>query len=113
MSAKKLTKKDIEEIRKLASKLPQVITVTVSFAEEGGFCAEIKSLENISTEGETFPELIEMINDAALTYFEVPRKFLPYMPAYLPSIALAKKIGLISTTSRALSDRGRFSLAYA
>lgn len=55
-------------------------------SEDGGFAAEILSYPRTFTEANTFSELIEMVNDALYTYFDVPEKYVSFMPTYLPSL---------------------------
>lgn len=90
----KLTPEDIKEIKAFRAKFPEKIGVLVHPAEEGGFCAEIEDFLGAVTEAETLAELIEMVNDAVATILEVPRKYLPYMPTYLPPVKLAQELGV-------------------
>lgn len=69
---------------------PREINVGVSRSEEGIFLAHINTFKGIFTEGKTFLELMEMVNDAMRTYFEIPEKYLSYMPSYIPSMELAQ-----------------------
>jgi predicted RNase H-like HicB family nuclease len=81
---------EIQEINKLRDLFPNEISVNVSRGENGEFLAKINTFKGIYTEGKTFLELMEMINDAVKTYFEVPEKYLSYMPSYIPPISLAQ-----------------------
>lgn len=89
-----LTLKDQKEITRLRRLFPQEITVRAHRSEDGGFCAEILAYPGCFTEGDTFSELIEMINDAMMTYFEVPEKYISFMPNYLAPLAMAQKFGV-------------------
>lgn len=89
-----LTQKDRAAIRELTKRFPQRVTVHVARAKEGGFVAEVEEFPGCITQAETFAELIEMVNDAIATILEVPRKYLPYVPAYMPPISLAKKLNV-------------------
>lgn len=93
----KLTKKDTREVNHLVSLFPDKIVVDVARAEEGGFVAEIKTYPGCFTQGETFSELIAMVNDCLYTYFEVPEEYVHYMPEYLAPISLAEKLGIVPT----------------
>ncbi|HET6844941.1 MAG TPA: hypothetical protein VFK06_25140 [Candidatus Angelobacter sp.] len=75
-----------ETVFKLRSLFPQEITVNVRRSEDGGFSAEILSYPNIFTEADTFSELMEMVNDALYTYFDVPEAHVSFMPTYLPPV---------------------------
>jgi len=35
-----------------------------------------------------------MVSDAAISYFEVPGKYAPFVANYLPTIELAQKLGI-------------------
>lgn len=61
--------------RSLESKynFPKSIKVNVSKSSYG-YTAVVESLPGCVTHAKNFPELIESVNDAILTYFEVPRK---------------------------------------
>lgn len=87
---KKITKEEIKKINKLRSLFPSQIIAKVHRSESGKFCAEIITYPGCFTEADTFLGLIEMVNDAIRTYFEVPEKYLSFMPDYLPSIELAQ-----------------------
>jgi predicted RNase H-like HicB family nuclease len=67
--------------------------------EDGTFLARIDTIRGCRTEGDNFSELIEMVNDAVKTYFEVPGKLLPYMPNYVPSIKVAQKLDVFPVKS--------------
>jgi predicted RNase H-like HicB family nuclease len=71
-----------KEIIKFQSLFLQEIDVAMNPSEDGGFSAEILSYPGMFTEAETFPELIEMIDDALYTYFEIPEALIPFMPLF-------------------------------
>ncbi|MCR4328681.1 MAG: type II toxin-antitoxin system HicB family antitoxin [Patescibacteria group bacterium] len=78
----KISKKQIVEINRLRGLFPKSIRVRVERSADGGFCAEVKTFPGCVTEANTFSELIEMVNDAVRTYFEVPERLVSYMPIY-------------------------------
>ena len=84
-------KKQLLEINKLRHLFPKTIGVNVRRSKDGGFIASIKTFPGCATQADSFSELIEMVNDAARTYFEIPKKFLAYMPTYLPPLKVAQK----------------------
>jgi len=88
----KLSSKEKEKIMKLRAQFPKKINVSINSAEEGGFWATINNFQGCHTQGETFCELIEMINDCLYTYFGVPLKYLSYRPVYLPPFSVAAKM---------------------
>lgn len=90
----KMDKKDIKKIKELRKLFPSEICVSVIRSEDGKFCAEIKNYLNCFTEASSFSELIEMINDAVRTYFEIPKKYISFMPNYFPSIETAQKFNI-------------------
>ena len=89
-----LSQEDTKEINRLRSLFPAEIEVRVRRSADGGFVAEILTFPGIITEAETFSELIEMINDAVMNYFEVPEKYAPFVANYIPSIAMARQFGI-------------------
>lgn len=93
----KLAQKQIREINRFRSLFPDKITVSVARAEEGGFVAEIATYPGCFTQGETFSELIVMVNDCIYTYFDVPEEYIPFMPEYLAPVTLAERLGILPT----------------
>lgn len=68
-------------------KLPDSIKVTVTKSKKG-FCAFLDDYSGCMTVAKNFGELIENVNDAILTYFEVPRNEaekidILYLPEFL------------------------------
>ena|SRR2546428_1387094 len=53
--------------------LPDVIRVNLTKSKNGGFTAVLVDYPGCITYADTPSELVENINDAVLTYFEVPR----------------------------------------
>lgn len=88
----KLTKKDIEKIIHLRGLFPPKIEVKVRRSVDGGFYAEVLNSPGCFTEADTLSELIEMVNDAMRSYFEIPQIYISYMPNYLPPIKLAQDL---------------------
>ncbi len=86
--------KEEEKINKYRKLLPKSIEVFVKPCEEGGFYAEIKTFPGCHTQAETFSELIEMVNDAVITFLEIPRKYIPFMKTYMPPVSLAQCFNL-------------------
>jgi predicted RNase H-like HicB family nuclease len=82
--ADSLTQVQEKEIRDLRSRFANPINVEVTRPAEGGFVADIKTFPGCFTEADSFSSLIEMINDAIRTYFEVPEKYAEFMPTYMP-----------------------------
>ncbi len=99
----KLTKKDIKEINRLRSLFPKLVKVQVDRSNDGGFCAEVKTFPGCFTEANTFSELIEMVNDAVNTYLDIPRKFQPYTPTYIPPVDVAKKLDIFPVREKSSS----------
>ncbi len=89
---KKLSQRDVDRIQKLRAVFPPEILARTHRSEDGGFSAEVVTFPGCITEGDTFSELIEMINDAVRTYLEVPERYSPYTPSYLPSIEMAQQL---------------------
>jgi predicted RNase H-like HicB family nuclease len=97
---KKLTAKDNKEIYRLRSLFPSEVTVRVNRSQDGGYYSEVLSFPNCFTEADTFSELVEMINDAIKTYFEVPAKYISYMPTYIFPIEMAQHLDAFPVRKR-------------
>jgi len=95
-----MTPKEIQKINELRDLFPREINVSVSRSEGGIFLARVNTFKGIVTEGKTFIELMEMINDAVRTYFEIPEKYLSYMPSYIPSMGLAQSLEEFPATEK-------------
>ena len=85
------------EIYRLRELFPHEVEVRVRRSHDGGFVAEILTFKGLLTDAETFSELIEMINDAVITYFEIPKEYVSYMPNYVPPLAIAQEFGAFPT----------------
>lgn len=85
---------------------PREIDAKIQRSEDGGFVAEILTFGgHLYTEAETFSELIEMVNDATLTYFEIPRRYAPFMPNYIPPLKTAQEFGIFPVFKKAKEVR--------
>lgn len=69
-------------------------------SKDGDFVTEVLTFPGVIIEADTFSELIEMINDAAITYFEIPKKYVSFMANYLPSLELAQKLGIFPVVKK-------------
>lgn len=83
---------EIKKINKFRAVFPKEISISIARDESGTFLAQIDTFKGLATEGNSFSELIEMVNDAVKTYFEIPREFLPYMPNYVPPLDIVQKL---------------------
>lgn len=93
---RKLTNEEMLSLQKLVEQFPREILVKTSFAEEGGFNAEILvNNETLYTSADSISELIGMINDAVRTYFEVGEKLVPFMPEYIPPTSVMQQLGFL------------------
>lgn len=86
----KLTTNDKKEIYRLRALFPGNVGVRVRRSKDGGFFAEVTTFPGVLTEADTFSELIGMVNDAVMTYFEVPRRYVSFMPSYIPPLRAAQ-----------------------
>lgn len=92
-------KPSIVEIAAYQHKLPHTIEVEANYDELTKFwTAKVIKLEGkkpkglIITEAKTVDRLVEMVNDAVLTYLDFPEYMKSSMPALLPEdIGFAKK----------------------
>ena len=89
-----LTPKNKQQINGLRGLFPREITIQILRSEDGGFSAEVITFPGTITEADTFSELIEMVNDAVYTNFEVPENYKAFMPTYLPTIETAQKFNV-------------------
>lgn len=89
-----LSQEDIKAIHRFRSLFPSELEVRVRRSEDGGFFAEILTFPNVITEADTFSELIDMVNDAVLTYFEVPNQYVSFVPNYIPPLNVAQEFGV-------------------
>ena len=80
-------KKSEREYLEYIMLLPRTLSVDIYRAEEGGFWAKIKSLPGCNTQGEDFIDLVDMINDAIFTYFDVPQKMRSALGHYVPALS--------------------------
>lgn len=85
-----LSKKSQATIEHLRAQFPQKIAVRVTRSEDGGFVAAIVSIPGAITEAESLSELLDMVNDAVRTYFDIPKQYASYMPTYLPPVEMAQ-----------------------
>jgi len=90
--SKKLSQQDIKRMKTYCELFPKLIYVKV-IPCDGTYTIRIKEFPNAITQvGPGLSELIEMISDCVATVLKIPKKYLPYMPKYLPSIELAQAI---------------------
>ena len=54
--------------------IPDVLNMKVRISPDGWFIVSSPDLPGLITQARDHQELIEMINDAVLTYFDVPRR---------------------------------------
>ena len=105
----KFSSQDIKKINHFRNLFPRAVKVKVSLSEEGGFCVKVITFPGCLTQAETFSELIEMVNDAVATILEVPRKYLPYMPTYMPPVTLAQRLNVFPSP-KVLNKSATFSI---
>ncbi|MEK7576604.1 MAG: hypothetical protein AAB482_02820 [Patescibacteria group bacterium] len=98
--AKNISQDKVTEIERLRALFPAEILAKVSHAEEGGFSAEVHIDNNVLyTDAETISELIDMINDAVRTYFEIPSEFTSQMGEYIPPLETLQQLGFMTQTT--------------
>ena len=89
--------------------LPKKLTVKIHKTQRGDFWAKIKELPHCYTQGKDFLDLIEMVNDAVFTYFEVPKKFREKLGYYVPERFLEElKRRKWERIFREIISKGRF-----
>ncbi|MEK7503845.1 MAG: hypothetical protein AAB577_02580 [Patescibacteria group bacterium] len=90
---KKSTKKELVEINRFRSLFPKEIKVRIIPCEDGSrvsYTIRISEFPNAITEAENLDDLITMASDCVATVLRVPKKYLPFMPRYLPSMEIAQ-----------------------
>jgi predicted RNase H-like HicB family nuclease len=90
----RLTQKEIQKIQRLRGLFPREISVHIARSQDGGFVADATSFPGCVTEADTFSELIDMINDAVRTMFEIPKKYVSFMPEYLAPLDMAQRFNI-------------------
>lgn len=88
----------------MRKQFPKKINVIIHRLENDGFFAEITTFPGCTTESNTFSELIEMVNDCVRTYFEIPQKYVSFMPAYLPPLQIAKDFDVFPNVGSNLQE---------
>ena len=78
---------DRNQIQEYRAKLPARVNVRIE-SEDGGFWAKITTLDgklsNCYTQADTISELVEMINDAVKTHFDIPEEIREEVGFYVP-----------------------------
>lgn len=64
---------------KLKYKLPDSITLNIELTKDGWYLAESPDIPGLFTQARTQEELLDMVNDAILTYFNVPKREADYV----------------------------------
>lgn len=59
--------------------IPDQLDFSIEITRDGWFVAECKSLPGLFTQARSEQELLDMVNDAVLTYFGVPKKESDYI----------------------------------
>lgn len=104
----KLTKEDIKKIKELRALFPKIIRVKVIPCEEGGYTIRIREFPQAITQADNLTDLIVMVSDCVATVLNVPQKYLPFMPNYLPSVELAKYLNKFPCPR--VTRKGEFSV---
>ncbi len=53
--------------------IPRTLNLQVRLTKDGWFAASVPELPGLITQAQTQEELLSMVNDAVLTYFDVPK----------------------------------------
>lgn len=54
--------------------IPRTLHIQVRLTEDGWFVVTVPELPGLMTQAQSRQELLEMVNDAVLTYFDVPKR---------------------------------------
>lgn len=75
-------------------RLPDSLKVSIKSSRDGGYVVIVENLPGCVTQAENGSEIFDMVNDAVYTYFDIPARYQPYLPAYLPSEEQRKKYNI-------------------
>src|SRR3989344_9463681 len=54
--------------------IPRTLNLQIRFTQDGWFVATVPELPGLITQARSQEELLDMFNDAVLTYFDVPKR---------------------------------------
>jgi len=77
------------------SRMPRVISVSITEDPSGRYVAKIEGIHNshgMATEADTGQELLDMVNDAIYTIKDVPESYRPYMGGFVPPANIAEEL---------------------
>lgn len=94
-----MAQKQLIAVNTLRALFPESLHVDLRRSKDGGFVALIKTFPGCVTQADSFSELIDMVNDAVRTYFEVPKKYSAFMPTYLPPLKEAQRFDIFPITA--------------
>ncbi len=78
-------KKDIPEVLEAnVNKMPKELHVLIQKTPNGFYAIKIKNLSGCVTQARNPQELVEMVNDAVYTYFDIPEKYQAKVGIYCP-----------------------------
>ena len=67
-------KKEPPEVIRAKYHIPAKIKLSVDITSDGWFVVSSPELPGLLTQAQTAKELLEMVNDAILTYYDVPKR---------------------------------------
>jgi len=59
--------------------IPDKLDWSIQISSDGWFVAECKDIPGLYTQAQSKPELLDMVNDAVLTYYSVPKRESDYI----------------------------------
>ena len=65
--------RNVSEIKRKYG-MPDLLNLVVRVDENGWFIVQVPELKGLVTQARSMDELVEMVNDAVLCYFDVPRR---------------------------------------
>ncbi len=107
---KNFTEKEKKEIRKYRKHFPRSIEVEVSVTQDGKLIADVKDYPGCYTQANNLHELIDMVNDAIYTMFEIPQKYYSEMPSYTPPISLAQALNVFPKKKDEIESPVKFQI---
>ena len=108
--AKKLTKKELAEIKKYHQKFPRILHIKL-VPSGNGYTFFLKEFPRAVSQTEIdLIRFIEMASDCVATILEVPKKYLFYMPKYLPTMELAERFCVLPDRNKKGIKEGKLSM---
>ena len=88
------------------NKMPKQLHILIEKTPNNYYFVKIKNLSGCTTQARNSHELVEMVNDAVYTYFDIPEKYQAQVGSYNPPVELQKKL------KATLQKKGKHELVF-